>query len=836
MTDLAAIVRELTGPLKLEAQKGYSDDTVLGMSIGEYAGEWAERARGRFTSAAARRQCAKVAKLLADYRQSPAGARRERAAEALELLADLEVESPRRGGKPVPPRRKTKAPRQRNSRSRRRSDAASLDDPVASGRNKRPGWLKRLAKLGIETNRDLLYHFPRDYVPLKRIDDLRDGERAAIIGQAGLREERPAREGRRFRLMRCALEVSDETGKAWVISFARVPRAGPRSKAILGSPLALNYSEATRLLIEGVARRAGSWVELQYNSSERLHGSERLPPGTLVPVYPLTDGVYQGQIRSGVRKLLDRLSEQLADPLPADLRRRHGLIGLQEAMRNIHWPSSEQARDAARRRLAFEEFFILQLALAQRKRELQEPGSGIAMKPRGDLVATLEEILPFSLTRAQQRAIAEIAADMAADVPMYRLIQGDVGSGKTVVAAAALVTALQNGYQGALMAPTELLAEQHYLVLARMLEPLGVAVELLTGSLRSKERKRAQARIADGRAQIALGTHALIQEGVDFHRLGLVICDEQHRFGVRQRAGLRGKGARPDMLVMTATPIPRTLALTLYGDLEISVLDEMPPGRRPVKTSWMPSHGQGGAYEFVRRQVAQGRQAYVVCPLIEESESLQAQAATELAERLRGGVLADLRVGLLHGAMPVAEKDAVMEAFRAGEIEVLCTTTVIEVGVDVPNATTMLILNAERFGLSQLHQLRGRVGRSDQESYCILLSDRKYDPSRALDLDEGESLGQAQRRLRVMQEESDGFAIAEEDLLLRGPGEFYGTRQHGLPDFRLARIARDVGVLEEAREAAYWLIERDPDTGKAEHTALRQQVNALRARMDSVAG
>jgi len=425
---------------------------------------------------------------------------------------------------------------------------------------------------------------------------------------------------------------------------------------------------------------------------------------------------------------------------------------------------------------------------------------------------------------------------MAADVPMYRLIQGDVGSGKTVVAAAALVTALQNGYQGALMAPTELLAEQHYLVLARMLEPLGVAVELLTGSLRSKERKRAQARIADGRAQIALGTHALIQEGVDFHRLGLVICDEQHRFGVRQRAGLRGKGARPDMLVMTATPIPRTLALTLYGDLEISVLDEMPPGRRPVKTSWMSSHGQGGAYEFVRRQVAQGRQAYVVCPLIEESESLQAQAATELAERLRGGVLADLRVGLLHGAMPVAEKDAVMEAFRAGEIEVLCTTTVIEVGVDVPNATTMLILNAERFGLSQLHQLRGRVGRSDHESYCILLSDRKYDPSRALDLDAGESLGQAQRRLRVMQEESDGFAIAEEDLLLRGPGEFYGTRQHGLPDFRLARIARDVGVLEEAREAAYWLIERDPDSGKAKHTALRQQVNALRARMDSVAG
>lgn len=835
MTPLAAIIRELAGPLRVEVRKGCPDGAVLGMSIGEYARTWAERAKEIASTTGGRARCTKIARLLAAYGRSGTDTRRKRVEQALALLAELEAE-PAPSGEKSGAHRRAEGGGGRRARGRRSPGAAALDQPLASGRSKRPAWVVRLAKLGIETNRDLLYHFPRDYIPLRRIADLRDGERAAVVAIAGLREERLVRDGRRGRLMRYALEVSDDSGKAWVTSFARVPRAGARSKAILGSPLALSYAEGTRLLIEGIARRAGSFVEVQYSGSEKVDGSEQLTPGTLVPVYPLTDGVYQGQIRPAVRKVLGNLPDDLADPLPRDVRDRHGLTGLREAMSSIHWPSSEGAQEVARRRLTFEEFLTLQIALAQRKRELQRPGSGIAMKPRGDLVATLEEILPFSLTRAQQRAIAEIGSDMATDTPMCRLIQGDVGSGKTVVAAAALLTALQNGHQGALMAPTELLAEQHYLVLARMLDPLGVAVELLTGSLRPKGRQQAEARIADGRAQVALGTHALIQEGVEFHRLGLVIVDEQHRFGVRQRAQLRGKGARPDMLVMTATPIPRTLALTLYGDLEISVLDEMPPGRRPVKTSWMASDQQQGAYEFVRRQVAQGRQAYVVCPLIEESETLQAEAATKLAEQLQRDVLADLRVGLLHGAMPVAEKDSVMEAFRACEIDVLCTTTVIEVGVDVPNATIMLVLNAERFGLSQLHQLRGRVGRGGHESYCILLSDRKYDPSRALDLDAEELLGQAQRRLRVMQEQSDGFTIAEEDLLLRGPGEFYGTRQHGLPDFRLARMARDVGVLEEAREAARWLIERDPVLERPEHAELRRHVQALRARMDSVAG
>jgi ATP-dependent DNA helicase RecG len=386
------------------------------------------------------------------------------------------------------------------------------------------------------------------------------------------------------------------------------------------------------------------------------------------------------------------------------------------------------------------------------------------------------------------------------------------------------------------MAPTELLAEQHFLVLSSMLKPLGVAVELLTGSLRKSERGDVCDRIADGRAQVVLGTHALIQEGVEFHRLGLVVVDEQHRFGVKQRAALRTKGGRPDMLVMTATPIPRTLAMTAYGDLDMSVLDELPPGRRPVVTRWIPTQQQYEAYEFVRQQVAEGRQAYVVCPLIEESESLQAEAATKLCEELRRDIFPGLEVGLLHGAMGVAEKDAAMQAFRCGEVNMLCATTVVEVGVDVPNATVMLILNAERFGLSQLHQLRGRVGRGAHHSYCILLSDRKYDPSGRLRPAAEESLGLAQRRLRVMQEQADGFAIAEEDLLLRGPGEFYGTRQHGVPDFRLARTVRDVEVLEDARETARGVIAQDARLEREEHAALRLQVGVLRARMDRTAG
>jgi ATP-dependent DNA helicase RecG len=836
--DLKEIVRALAGPLQAEARKGYRDTAVIGVSIAEYARRWAERALALVETEAGRKRCRKIRETLADYARSDAEQRKPRVEGALGLLAQLDGSRARRtAGGPF-------AFAQGRLRNGRPTEPAgmgmpALQQPLAAGRKSPPQWVKRLAKLGIETNRDLLYHFPRDYLPLRRIADLVDAERAAVVAEAVTREEAVAREGRGFRLMRYALEVADSSGRAWVTSFARGPRRGPRAMAIAGSPLSLNFAPGTRLLIEGLVRRAGRLIEIQYSGSERVEADLSMPalePGRLVPLYPLTDGVYQGQVRPVVRRLLAELPDDLPDPLPAGLRQRHDLLPLTHALREIHLPSSAQSKEAATRRLAFEELLTLQVALAQRKRERQQPGSGLSMPPRGDVVAVMEEVLPFSLTRAQQRVISEVAADMACDLPMCRLLQGDVGSGKTVVAAAALMIALQNGYQGAIMAPTELLAEQHYLVLSRLLAPVGVRVELLTGSLRGQDREQSKSRISDGRAQVVVGTQALIQEGVEFHQLGLVIIDEQHRFGVRQRAELRTKGGRADTLVMTATPIPRTLALTLYGDLELSVLDEMPPGRQTIKTAWFPSARQKEAYEFVRREVSEGRQAYVVCPLIEESEKLQAEAATKLSEELAREVFPELRVGLLHGAMKVAEKDAAMEAFRAGEVDVLTTTTVIEVGVDVPNATVMLVLNAERFGLAQLHQLGGGVGGGAHESHCLLLSDRRHDPGGRITPQGDESLQAARRRLQVMLAESDGFKIAEEDLLLRGPGEFYGTRQHGLPDLRLARMAREMGVLEEAREAACWLVDQDPELAASEHAALREQVAALRARMDRAAG
>ncbi len=858
MAELKALTRWLEGPLELEERKGYPDTAVIGRSIGEYARGWAEKAAAACEETH-RRTLARIAKVLGDYHDCDAEGRRKRIELARALLAELgtgraasaashrsnrtETSRAPAPGKPSPATR-TSAARRPNERRQAHTSVREtpfLDQPFAEGRLRNSAWVKRLALVGIETKRDLLYHFPRDYSPLKRIADLVDGERAAVIATTGAREEALASYRRGQRLMRYVLEVSDDTGKAWVTSFVKVPSHGARAQAILGSALALNFEAGTRLFVEGTVKRAGSLVEIQYADSQKLGDSEGLPEGTLAPIYPLTEGVYQGQVRPVVRRLIGALPQEMEDPLPEALRKRHELVGLREALAAIHWPRSRADQSAAEKRLAFEELLTLQLALAQRRSEAQRPGTGIAMRPRGETIAVLEEVLPFSLTRAQQRVIAEIAADMAADVPMSRMVQGDVGSGKTVVAAAALVIALQNGYQGALMVPTELLAEQHYLVLSRMLEPLGVRVELLTGSLRPSERAASCGRIADGRAQVVVGTHALIQEGVDFHKLGLVIVDEQHRFGVRQRSELRAKGEgakpapAPHMLVMTATPIPRSLALTVYGDLEMSILDEMPPGRTPVRTRWLPLQQLEEAYDFVRQEVSEGRQVYIVCPLVEESENLQAEAATQLAEELQREVFPDLEIGLLHGAMPVVEKDAVMESFRAGEKSILCATTVIEVGVDVANATVMLILNAERFGLAQLHQLRGRVGRGGHESHCILLTDRKFHPLGRI-APAVEEVSQARGRLQVLLETTDGFAIAERDLLMRGPGEFYGTRQHGLPDFRLARLTRDVKLMEEAREAASWLVEQDPALARPEHSALRGQVAILRARMDRTAG
>jgi ATP-dependent DNA helicase RecG len=565
-----------------------------------------------------------------------------------------------------------------------------------------------------------------------------------------------------------------------------------------------------RLVLHGRVVRFAGTLTLQHPDFEIVEAEEdeRLHTGRLVPVYSVTEGLGQRAVRRLMWTLVERYAPTVAEILPDALRRRCRLVGLAEALRDIHFPADEGALAAARRRLAFDDVFLLQLGLALLRARMAR-ARGIAMDPPGTLVARLRATLPWPLTGAQERVWEEIRRDMAAPVPMHRLLQGDVGSGKTLVATLAVLTAVEAGYQAAVMAPTEILAEQHYLTFRQLLEPLGVEVTLLTSAVRGRERARRRGAVAAGEVGCVVGTHALLQEDVEFRRLGLAVVDEQHRFGVTQRARLKAKGEHPDLLVMTATPIPRTLALTLYGDLDVSVLDELPPGRRPVKTVARTKAQRAAIYRFIHHQVRQGRQAYVVYPLVEESEAVDLKAATAMARHLAEQVFPDLTVGLLHGRLSVEDKEAIMRRFRAGEIHVLVSTTVIEVGIDVPNASVMLIEHAERFGLAQLHQLRGRVGRGPWPSYCILL----HDPHLS---------DEAQRRIQAMVETTDGFRIAEVDLALRGPGEFFGTRQSGLPRFRVADLLRDAPLLALARREAQALVAADPDLRAPEHAPLRQ--------------
>jgi ATP-dependent DNA helicase RecG len=570
-----------------------------------------------------------------------------------------------------------------------------------------------------------------------------------------------------------------------------------------------------RLILHGRGARFKDKLTLQVQDWELVESGDEEPihAGALVPVYSTTEGLPQRALRSLMWRLVEAHAAEVVETLPEGVRRRRGLLPLVDALAGAHFPADEAQRAAAHHRLAFEDFLLLQLGLAiLRSRTTRQ--QGIAMRPPGALVRRLRAALPWALTAAQERVWEEIRADMAAPYPMHRLLQGDVGSGKTIVAALGVLTAVEAGLQAAVMAPTEILAEQHFMTFRRLLEPLGVPVALLTSALKGRERAGRGAARAAGETRCVVGTHALVQEAVEFRRLGLVVVDEQHRFGVAQRARLKAKGEHPDVLVMTATPIPRTLALTLYGDLDVSVLDELPPGRQPVITRARAERSRPQIYAFLREQVAAGRQIYVVYPLIEESEAIDLKAATDMAARLQAEVFPELVVGLLHGRLPFEAKDEIMRRFKAGEIHVLVSTTVIEVGIDVPNASVMLIEHAERFGLSQLHQLRGRVGRGPWKSYCILLTSGRL----------GED---AERRVQAMVESSDGFRLAEVDLQLRGPGEFFGTRQSGLPEFRVADLLRDAGLLEEARREAQAIVAADPELRAPEHAGLR---HALLAR------
>jgi ATP-dependent DNA helicase RecG len=573
--------------------------------------------------------------------------------------------------------------------------------------------------------------------------------------------------------------------------------------------LARVLKRGQRLIVHGKVQPYGRGpLQMLVKDFEVVEDGEDEPlhAGRLVPVYPLTEGLTQRPLRRLMKRLVDGWADRLEDPLPDRVRTARGLVALPQAIAAAHFPESEGEQGAARRRLVFDDFFLLEIGLAIR-RQREGRRRGLAMNPSGSLVRRLRASLPYSLTAAQERVWSEIRSDMAEPYPMSRLLQGDVGSGKTVVAALAALTAIEAGYQAAIMAPTEILAEQHLMTLGRLLEPLGVRAALLTSAVKGKARVEAAAAVESGEAGCVIGTHALVQGAVAFKRLGLAVIDEQHRFGVAHRAALRGKGESPDVLVMTATPIPRTLALTLYGDLDVSVLDELPPGRRPIATFARTGSKRRQIYDFLRAQIGEGRQVYVVYPLVEESEDSDLRAATEMAERLQRETFPERRVGLLHGRLGFADKERVMREFKDGVLDILVSTTVIEVGIDVPNASVMLIEHAERFGLSQLHQLRGRVGRGPWKSYCILLA--------------GSTSEEGRRRIEAMTSTNDGFRIAEVDLELRGPGDFFGTRQSGLPEFRVADLLRDGAMLEEARREAFALVQADPKLVAPEHRALR---------------
>ena len=632
------------------------------------------------------------------------------------------------------------------------------------------------AKKGIKTVGDLLYFFPRtheDRSVIKPISKCVEGETVCIC--ATVYQDPQDRYVRRNMLITSML-VFDDSGMINIVWY--------NNKYVKN-----NLRAGEKYIFFGtVSKNKQGRLQMATPVYEKC-GNERFT-GKIVPVYPLTANLSQKMVQSAMEEAFNEAGE-IQEYLPEDIRNKYMMAEINFAMRNVHFPADFESYNIARRRFVFEEFLILQIALNERK-DKNAYTKGVVFSDV-KCVRELTDNMPFDLTGAQKRTINEICKDCKSGKQMNRLVQGDVGSGKTAVAAAAIFMAIKNGCQAAMMAPTEILAVQHYEYLSNLFEPFGISVVLLTGGIRAKEKREALEKIASGDADVVVGTHALIRENVEFKKIGLVVADEQHRFGVEQRAKLMAKGENPHMLIMSATPIPRTLALILYGDLEISIIDELPPGRKPVKTYSVAGEMRNRIYNFVADNVRKGMQAYIVCPLVEETEKSDLENAEELKKKL-SQAFSDIKVGLMHGKMKAKDKDEIMSAFVTGDVDVLVSTTVIEVGVNVPNANIMVVENADRFGLSQLHQLRGRVGRGGEQAYCILITDVENEIT--------------QKRMETMCASNDGFYISEQDLTLRGPGDFFGTRQHGLPEMKIANLFEDKDILKISQEAAKYIADR----------------------------
>ncbi|KUO70069.1 MAG: ATP-dependent DNA helicase RecG [Clostridia bacterium BRH_c25] len=656
-----------------------------------------------------------------------------------------------------------------------------LDISIQSIKGIGPAKAKLFKKLGLNTIEDLLEYYPRGYKDKSVTTEIKD-LKPDVSYTVKVRIAGKAQEGRtKSNLIITKLAVYDDTGKLNVVWF--------NNRFIKST-----FKEGDEVLMHGKIKRIGKDLVMETPEYEKVTSGGSVNLMRIAPYYSLTEGLSQKDIRKALFAALQHINEKLADVFPEELRKKYGLAEINFCINNIHFPDSLDKLELARRRLIFEEFFMLQSGLIHIKRINNEGKKGISF----DKIDETQEFaakLPFKLTAAQVRVFEEVSKDMESTNIMNRLVQGDVGSGKTAVAALALFKCVRSGYQGIMMAPTEILAEQHMLTLDQLFKDTGITIGLLKGSMTGKEKEKVLAEVQAGSVDIVVGTHALIQNSVSFNKLGLVITDEQHRFGVRQRALLSTKGDNPDMLVMTATPIPRTLSLIVYGDLDVSIIDEMPPGRKKVETYFIDTAKKERLMNFVKKELDAGRQAYFVCPLVEESEKLELNSAVEYSEEIKTQYFKKYKVGLLHGKMKADEKNEVMESFREKETQILVSTTVIEVGVNIPNATIMVIEDADRFGMAQLHQLRGRVGRGGDQSYCILISDTKSET--------------AQERLKYMTKIENGFEVAEKDLEFRGSGEILGQRQHGLPGFKLADIFRDVKLLKLSKEAVEYIYEND---------------------------